>query len=620
MATEFDKAQLQAINHREGPALVIAGPGSGKTTVITHRTLKLISDFGVPPANILVITFTRMAAAEMKERFFRLADENGYGSDARKVSFGTFHSVFFTILRHAYNYSASNIVSGEMQRDVIRQTIATMSIEIEDENEFISLILSEIGKVKSERINVDSYYSINCSENDFRTLYRAYQQMLSANRLIDFEDMLVYTHELLSQRKDILGAWQRKFRYILVDEFQDINQIQYDVVRLLAGTAENVFVVGDDDQSIYGFRGARPDMMKSFERDYGGVRSIRLDINYRSTSNIVEAARRVIDHNHNRFSKNIRTGNQKGNNVEVHEFRDISDENEAILERLRNVEKLSQVAILTRTNIGGRSIMGKLIEYNIPFVARDVIPSLYEHWIARNIFAYVRLSMGERDRKTFLQVMNKPKRYISRDMLLEETVDFDVLCERYRDKDWMVERLEDFEGDLKVLSRCAPFAAINYIRRSVGYDAYIREYAREHRINEDDLFGILDELTEGAREFGTYDEWFAYIDDYNRRMVEQSRQRKLGGAPGRNGDGEALTICTMHGCKGLEYDEVFIIDANEGIAPYSKAVLDEEIEEERRLFYVAMTRARKMLHIYHVKERYNKELEPSRFIGELLKG
>lgn len=614
MSTKFDLAQKQAIEHFKGPALVIAGPGSGKTTVITHRTKKLIQDHKVLPSNILVITFTKMAAREMKERFLKLMQGEDGENEAKRVTFGTFHAVFFTILKHAYNYSSSNIVSEEQQRDVIRQCIQKFSIEIEDENEFISQILSEISRVKSERIDPNVYYSINCSENDFRRLYAEYDKMLSRGNLIDFDDMLVYTFELLDKRPDILAVWQNKFQYILVDEFQDINKIQYDVVKLLAGSTANIFIVGDDDQSIYGFRGARPEMMQNFTRDFKNVKSIRLDINYRCSCNIVNAARAVIDNNKNRFAKDIRSNNENGDYIDLREFQDTSTENMAIVEILKKTNELKNVAILTRTNIGGRQVMGKLIEYNIPFVAKDSIPSLYEHWIAKNIFAYIRLALGDRQRSTFLQVMNKPKRYISRDMLMEDEIDFKLLCKRYEDKDWMVERIENLEGDLKVLSRCGPLAAINYIRRAIGYDCYLREYAKEHRINEEELFNILEEMQEASREFNTYDEWFAYIEEYNQKMFEQARKRQLG-----NGIQDAVTICTMHSAKGLEYDEVFIIDANEGVTPYNKAVLDEEIEEERRMFYVAMTRARKKLHIYSVKERYNKQLEPSRFVEELYK-
>ncbi len=613
---EFNKAQVRAIQHFQGACLVLAGPGSGKTTVITHRTLNLIKEYGVASSNILVVTFTRMAAGEMKERYLSLCGQENC-DDAAYVTFGTFHSVFFKMLRHAYRYSPDNIVQSAQQREVILQSIARYGLTVEDENDFAQQLLSEISRVKSERIALDTYYSLNCSEDVFRNIYRDYQQMLTQNRKIDFDDILLYTYELLSQRKDILAAWQNKFQYILVDEFQDINRLQYEIVKMLAGAAGNLFIVGDDDQSIYGFRGAKPELMLNFEKDFPGAVQIKLDINYRSTPQIVSAAREVIDHNKTRYQKNIRTFNQDSEGLDIMQFQDTSEENMCIVDGIRReisqgTVQYSDIAVLTRTNIGGRQLIGKLIEYNIPFVTRDSIPNLYDHWIAKDMLAYIRLACGARDRELFLRVMNKPKRYISRDMLLEEQVDFTLLRERYADKAWMLERIDDLEGDLKVLSRCNPLAAINYIRRAVGYDCYIREYAKEHRISENDLTDILNELLEAAKEQNTYQEWFDAIEQYReelKKQYENSRQEK--------GKQNAVTVCTMHSAKGLEYREVYMIDANEGITPYAKAVLDEEIEEERRMFYVAMTRAQKKLHIYHVKERYNKKLEVSRFVSEI---
>lgn len=617
----MDKSETQqrAVMHFTGPCQVIAGPGSGKTTVITHRTLRLIKECGVPPSNILVITFTRMAAAEMKERFLKLSAENTADSlslGADRVTFGTFHAVFFTILKHAYNYNASNIVSGEVQRETVRQSIRSLMLEADDEDELITGLLAEISRVKSDGINPDMYYSINCPEDVFRRIYNDYCRMLLQNRLIDFDDMLVYCYELLSKRPDVLAAWQNKYRFILVDEFQDINRIQYETVKLLAGSRQNIFIVGDDDQSIYSFRGARPDMMLNFIRDYDNAVQIRLDMNYRSTPQIAGAARRVIENNGKRFKKDIRTCGNDGDAVDICHFEDTASENMHIVDAIRKSvacgrRSYGDIAVLTRTNIGGRQLIGKFIEYNIPFTTRDNIPNLYEHRIARDILSYIRIAGGSRDRELFLRIMNKPKRYISRDVLMEEKIDFALLRRRYADKAWMVERIDNLESDLRVLSGCSPLAAVNYIRRGMGYDTYLREYAKEKRINEDDLFTVLMEVQESASEFNTYEEWFEYIEEYSKELKRLSEKRSA--AEKIN----AVSVCTMHGAKGLEYPEVYIIDANEGITPYSKAVLDEEIEEERRMFYVAMTRAKESLHIYSVSERYNKRLEVSRFVKEI---
>lgn len=580
----------------------------GKTTVITMRTKQLIEKYGVNPSKILVITFTKMAANEMKERFLKLM-----GEDSTRVVFGTFHAVFFTILKHAYNLNAGSIVRPEQQRACIQRAIHKYNVDVEDENDFITSVLGEIGKVKSEMIDPKVYYSINCPENTFRYIYEDYDRELKKNRLIDFDDMLVYCYELLDKRRDILAAWQNKYEYILVDEFQDINKVQYDVVKLLALKNRNIFVVGDDDQSIYGFRGAKPEIMQRFTKDYKDTALIKLDINYRSTANIVNVAKSVIDQNNNRFKKDIRTTNALGDLVQVRGFEDSMDENTCIVDGIRKYVEgdcnYRDIAVLTRTNIGARQLMGKFIEYNIPFVTRDVIPNLYDHWIAENVFSYIRIAMGNRDRSEFVKIMNRPKRYISRDSLTAPVVDFEELRKLYEDKYWMIQRLDDFENDLQMIKNMNPYAAINYIRRGIGYDDYLREYARERNMNIDDLLNVISEIQEGAREFTTYSEWFHYIEEYTRQLQEQAKRMD------RTND--AVNLCTMHSSKGLEYKVVYIIDANEGIMPYSKAVLDEQIEEERRMFYVAMTRAKENLHVFYTNHKYNKKQDVSRFVTEM---
>lgn len=604
----FNEAQLSAMNHNTGPALILAGPGSGKTTVITMRTKTLIEKYHVDPSNILVITFTKMAANEMKERFKKIMEGKHIS-----VTFGTFHAVFFTILKHAYNYSANNIVRDDQQRECIQSLLGKYELEIEDENEFVSNILSEISKVKSEMIDISLYYSINCPENVFRDIYEEYQNILKKKRLIDFDDMLVFCYDLLSKRSDILGAWQNKYQYILIDEFQDINKIQYKIVQLLANKSQNIFVVGDDDQSIYGFRGAKPEIMLNFKNDYPNTKKMNLNINYRSTGSIVMAAKSVIDHNSKRFYKDIKTVNTIGKPVTVMGFTDTTAENMYIIDDIKkhieNGDHYSDMAVLGRTNIAARQLMEKMLEYNIPFITRDVIPNLYDHWIAKNIFSYIKLSLGNRERSVFLQVMNKPKRYISRDCLGSAIVDFEELRKMYEDKDWMVERIDDFETHLELLQRMNPFAAINYIRRGIGYDDYLKEYAQERRINVDDLFNTISEIHEASREFNSYSEWFKHIENYNADFHKHTASKSI--------LSDAINLCTMHSSKGLEYKIVYIIDVNEGIIPYNKAVLDTEIEEERRMFYVAMTRAKGELSVLYTDERYNKKMDASRFIEEI---
>lgn len=588
--------------------MVLAGPGSGKTTVITQRINNLIEEHNVNPSNILVVTFTKAAANEMQGRFNRLS-----GDKHLPVSFGTFHAVFFKILKYAYNYSASNIIRDETRYEYIREIVEKYELEYEDEKEFMSSILSEISVVKGDMIDINTYYSVNCPNDVFRKIFARYEDRLRRANKVDFDDMLVMCYELLSKREDILKAWQDKYKYILVDEFQDINKVQYEVVKLLARPRNNIFIVGDDDQSIYRFRGARPEIMLNFEKDFEGCKRVLLQVNYRSTKNIVDAAANVIKHNKARFDKDIVTEKEEGAKVDVALLKTHIDENKYIINLIRKyIEKgykFSDIAVICRTNIGPRSLVQKLMEYNVPFRMKDSMPNIYEHWVTKNILSYIKIALGDRSRGEFMNIMNKPNRYISRTAIPDSEINFDELIKMYSDKEWMVDRICKLEYDIGMIKRMSPYAAINYICKSVGYDDYIKEYSEYRKINPQEFFNIIEELKESAKEIKTFTEWFSYIEEYTKELNRQFKEKDK--------SVDCIEVLTMHSSKGLEYEVVILPDANDGITPHSKAVLDEDIEEERRLFYVACTRAKEYLHICSVSELYGKNSETSMFVHEL---
>lgn len=614
---ELNDAQWQAVSHFEGPMLVLAGPGSGKTRVITERVRYLIEKKNVPPASILVITFTKAAAMQMRERYRSLCSSHSSG-----VHFGTFHAIFFMILKYAYHYTADNIVRDEVRYDLLKRIVNETDLEIQDEHEFLSDLESEISRVKGERMELSNYYSPLCSNEVFQEVFQKYQRALEKRRLIDFDDMLVYCYELLEKRPDIRSMWQQQFRYILIDEFQDISRVQYDVVRLLGEPANNIFIVGDDDQSIYGFRGAKPDIMKQFLKDFPEARQCLLGINYRCAPEIVKAAGRVIEKNRNRLPKEIHAGKRKSANgvVEVREFKQLTEENETIRAKLLAYRNqgipYNEMAVLFRTNTQARSLSSKLMEFNIPFTMKERIPNLYEHWIVQDILTYVRVAGGNRERGQVLRIINRPKRYVHRNAFTEPYVDWEELKCFYEEKDWMVDRIEQLQYDLSMLAQMKPYAAVNFIRRGIGYDEYIREYAAYRGIRADDMFEILDELLEEARMQESFEEWFDYMQTYKEELQEQTK-KSFAMQRGQQQE-DSVMLMTMHGAKGLEFECVFIPDANEGITPHNKSVLNADMEEERRMFYVAMTRAKSHLHIYYLKERFHKEAEVSRFVEELL--
>lgn len=607
---KFNAVQKQAVEHNKGPMMVLAGPGAGKTLVITYRTKTLIEKYGVEPGKILVITFTKAAAEEMKARFQKIMD-----GKYMPVRFGTFHAVFFSILKHAYHYTAANIIRESEKKRILQEIVANLELEIEDINEFAQDMENEISLVKGEMLSLEHYFPINCAKDVFQKIYVGYNKELQKRRRIDFDDMLVYCYELLTQRPDILKMWQRQFQYILIDEFQDINKVQYDIIQLLAKPENNLFIVGDDDQSIYQFRGAKPEIMLQFEQVYPDAKRVLLDVNYRSTGCIVQTASMVIAQNKKRFPKNIRTENERGREVAIREFEDLKQQNEKIIEKVREYQKqgkaLSQIAVLFRTNTQPRALIGKFMEYNIPFSVKEKIPNIYEHWIAKDMIAYIKLAQGKRERSLFLQVSNRPKRYLSRQIFDTQEVSFDRLHTFFADKRWMQERLDQFEEDLFAMERMTPYAAINFIRKGIGYDNFLDEYAQYRHIKVEELYEIANELQDLAKPFKTYVEWFAHMEQYALELEKQVKKKQ-------DTQEDAVAFVTMHGSKGLEYDTVFIVDVNEGIIPHQKAVLEEDIEEERRMFYVAMTRAKKKLYIYFAKERFSKELTMSRFVSELL--
>ena len=608
MPGTFNREQEEAITHKGGPLMVLAGPGSGKTLVITYRVKWLIENAGVHPSNILVITFTRAAAEEMKKRFFMFD-----GMANTPVTFGTFHSIFFMILRYAYRYTAANIIREDVKRRYIKEMTENMELEIEDENEFLSGIINEISYVKGEMMSLSYYHSNNCSDELFAQIYEGYEKRLREENLIDFDDMLVFCYELLKEREDIRTLWQNKFQHILIDEFQDINKVQYEIIRMLAGKGDHLFIVGDDDQSIYRFRGARPEIMLGFEKDYPEAKKVILNTNYRCSEEIVEGAEHLISHNTKRFPKNMQAA--RGSKVPI-TFRNLKDAGEECTDILKGIRfyykkgiPLEDMAVIFRTNTQPRLLVGRLMEYNIPFQMRDVIPNIFDHWIARNILTYIKLAMGNRDRKLFLQVMNRPKRYISRSMITEPQVDLKKLKQQTFGKKWLYEKIDKLEMDLYLLRKMEPYAAIQYIRNGIGYEDYMNEYAQFRRMNPDDLEEVLNQIQESAKEYHSFEEWFAYIESYGeelRKQMEAGRQQKSG-----------VTLTTMHSSKGLEYEVVFVMDINEGVTPHKKAVKEADLEEERRLFYVAVTRAKTYLFLYSVKELYQKDAQISRYIGEL---
>jgi len=611
---ECNKEQKEAIMHRDGPAMVLAGPGAGKTYVITNRVKVLIDEYGVKPEQILVVTFSKAAAVEMKERFEMLT-----GGQRLPVRFGTFHSVFFQILRLAYHYEVKDIATPALKYRFLEETLNETGYEVDDKKEFLSDIEKEISRVKGEGIEIDCYFSSACSAEIFQKMYRGYQEKLQRHRCLDFDDMVVYTYQLLKEREDIRRRWQAQFRYLLIDEFQDINRLQYETVCMLAEPENNLFIVGDDDQSIYGFRGAKPGIMLSFPKRFPDTKQIVLGVNYRCSDEIMKAAERLIGKNNERYEKHIVANKGKEQPVHMKKCENLPDEAEKIVAQIQMYQKegiaYQEMAVLFRTNMQMRLLAGKLMEHGVPFTMRENLPNLFDTWMAKDIMCYLQLALGNRSREKFLKIANRPVRYLSRTAFTESEVSFDKLRAYYavKNQEWMEERIWNFEYDLKNLASLSPYAAIHFIRKGIGYDEFLKTYADERNVNADDWFDVLDEMQEMARDKKSIPEFLSFVENYGDTLEEIRQEQKKQQVKEEPG----VSLMTMHASKGLEFPVVFVPTLNEDIVPYRKAVQEGNLEEERRMLYVAMTRAKTYLHLSFVKERFHKEAEPSPFLYEI---
>lgn len=614
---KLNRGQDEAIKHGNGPCMVLAPPGSGKTLIVTERTRYLIEESEVRPDQILVITFTRYAAREMKERFERLTAGKNY-----PVTFGTFHSIFYGILKCAYGIGANNLMSEKessvLLQEVLDQTDIESTPEVEDEEELVRELLREVGMVKNGLYHLKDFHSKYLTQDEFAEVFRSYEHQKKELKKFDFDDMLVQCYALFRKKPEILQGWQKRFQYILIDEFQDINRVQYEVIRMLAAPRYNLFVVGDDDQSIYGFRGAKPELMLYMKQEFPALRTISLTVNYRSTEFITGAAARVILHNDTRFYKRVQSFRGRGQNVHVQEVLDEQEEAQYVTEEIQ--KKLDQgiepgeIAVLFRTAVQARIISEILSEHRIPFEMRDYVTNFYRHFIVKDMMAYLQLAAGKRDRSLFLTICNRPLRYLARNSMENRQVNFEDLRKFYCDKDWMLDIIDQFDVDVRMMKNMAPYAAIQYIRKKIGYDDFLKEYAEKHQIPWKQLMDVMAELEERSKNFKSYDEWEIHIAKYTQELEEQqAKARKIKGERENK-----VQLMTIHSAKGLEFEDVFVIHANEGEIPHQKAEKKDEIEEERRLFYVALTRAKNNLCISYITQKNGNSIKPSRFVEELL--
>ncbi|MCR5402553.1 MAG: ATP-dependent helicase [Butyrivibrio sp.] len=599
-----NKSQQMAITHINGPAMVLAGPGSGKTFVIVQRIRYLIEKVGIEPSSILVITFTKAAAIEMQYRFMKLTD-----SSYPEVSFGTFHSVFYQIIRSSRSCTDSNIeiatlkFKTEIIRDILLGLYDRGKIKKDDYEKSLDMIpdiLSEISRIKNTLDEPENNLCDAGIRPHFGEILSSYNRRLAEFGKIDFDDMLTRCYELLLRDKELLQIWQNRYKYFLIDEYQDINKMQYKVVRILSGHTDNLFAVGDDDQSIYGFRGSDPGIMLAFKDSFPKhpAKLINLNINYRCGSTILLNALKVIEQNTVRFDKELTAEVSNGPGVvAARRYESRQKQNEAIAQFLgKHKNALDDIAILFRTNSEALSLARVLNEYDIPTSIDDHRIDIFADKAVKLCISYLSFAYCGHRRGDFLKIMNMPMRYISRDAVSAEVVT-EREIERFYSGNGIRQRcVKKLFGQLKMIEHLRPGLAIRYIRKTVGVDM---------------LFGgsreSLDEFERICSGFESTSVLLKYCSE--RSAVEENKKQK---AVKRNES--CVKILTMHASKGLEFKTVWLPDLNEGIIPSRSATTKLQTEEERRMLYVAMTRAKQALIMSYVTGTKENPMLPSRFL------
>lgn len=607
--SKMNEAQRLAVTHGEGPLLLLAGPGSGKTFTITQRILYLL-ERGTPPEQLLVITFTKDAAASMQQRFRKLSPTN------HPVNFGTFHSVFYHMLRESGCLKTDHLLNQSQKKKILLPILKERSGEA-----FKELLQEDTAAI----LNAMSFYKNTLSMEEaarkapkewqeaFPAILEQYEKAREKTGALDFDDMVCECREMLSGQPRVRQYWQNRFAHILMDEFQDINPIQYETVKLLAKHPCNLFAVGDDDQAIYGFRGAQPGCLRQFAEDFN-ARQLLLNINYRSCREIIDASGKVIGENRNRFPKELQpapvTSLNRQSPVAVRPFADRESQYGYLIQRLKASPQ--GCAVLFRTNAAMQGAAARLRGAGVPYVMKEKVQSIYEHFIVRDILAYLLLAQGKWSRESFLYICNRPSRYISREALAQGESLAQIKA-YYAGAPRQLAALDLLERQLKYIGRASLKAAIAYICKAVGYEGYLREQSRGHSEKWLEWQERLEWLKADGGRFERVEDWLAAQEEYNESLKREKKQTESASSR------EAVWLMTVHGSKGLEFDHVIIPDCNEKVFPHGKMIDGDTCEEERRIFYVAMTRAAKSLELLYLNGTDTGSRPPSRFLNPLLR-
>ena len=612
MTGQLNDAQMRAAQHHTGPMLVLAGPGSGKTTVILHRVRHLTAVHGVNPRSILVVTFTKAAADEMRTRYEALPDA------ACGVTFCTLHAFFFHVLRDAGICGLDSVADGAKRRAILVRALEECDARFIINYDALERLANGISRVRGGGADFADAQVKGMSTDTFRHVYNAYHGILKEEKLIDFDGMQAECHALFARDAQAVNRWRARYPYILVDEFQDVNRMQYECLQTLAAPANNIFAVGDDDQSIYGFRGCAPAFMLGFPKDFPGAEAVALQVNYRSSSPVTALANAVIQANLTRGGKRMVSAGAEGGSPVVAYPPNPQAEADWVAEKILSLQKscaYEEIAVIFRMHIQAQPLMEALKRQNIPFTAQETLPNPYAHWIAEDLTAYVRLALDRGADAALERIVNRPMRYLPNAAIAQamgtpggalDALYQSPLLDRRR-----LALLDSLLLGLGAVARRKPYDALRYIREGIGYDDYLIAYAARRKTDVQAFLDVADSLTEAARGYDSLADWLAYADTAASPEVKPLAEASKKG----------VTLTTMHSAKGLEFDAVFVVGVTEGIVPHrDSSSTPAAVEEERRLLYVALTRARRWLFLSACREVNQKPVKPSRFLAPFIKG
>lgn len=599
----LNKQQRDAAVHRDGPCLVLAVPGAGKTTVLITRLAILTSIYRVDPKSILCLTFSRAAANDMKERYRQLFSDIA----PEGITFSTIHSFALSVIRNYENMTGRKYKIIEDMKDRINKNSILKSIYREVNNEYISEdtyedLINKIGFVKNAMININTYR--DNSIINFNEIFIRYEKEKRNHGYIDYDDMLTLSYNILNEKSRLLEFYRNQYRYILVDEAQDSSLVQNKIIELVSNPRNNIYMVGDDDQSIYGFRAANPTQMLNFKSTYKDAKLYFMEQNFRSTQNIVKLADKFIRANDRRYNKNLMSQRESGGKLELIEVGDEKEQLKLLINRLEKSRSLKNIAILFRNNLSAIPLADAFERRGIRFYMKDNRGGLLKYRVVQDILGILNAALNKFDKDSFERIYYKINSYLSKEAMnyLKTSGEHVSIFEGIRRcpqlSSWQKEKFREFEERFRELSYKTPGSAINYILYQLGYKDYLRRISNNEEGSIQYYEMILAALKSIAENINSITQFIIRIQELERIMEESKYNKNI----------DSVTITTIHSAKGLEFDTCYIIDVINGQFPYCESQKEaggerelDEYEEERRLFYVGITRAKNNLCIFDIK-------------------